>query len=110
MPIRPPRICTCGRVVPSGTRCACEQRRRALTDRRRPTARERGYTSAWEKARAGFLKSHPTCTRCGDPATVVDHITPHRGNKALFWDKANWQPLCTPCHSRHKQREEHGHE
>lgn len=39
-------------------------------------------------------------------ATVVDHITPHRGDKALFWDSANWQSLCAECHSRFKQIEE----
>ncbi len=38
-------------------------------------------------------------------ATVVDHIVPHRGDNALFWDSANnWQSLCGPCHDRHKQR------
>lgn len=31
-------------------------------------------------------------------ATVVDHIKPHRGDMALFWDEANWQGLCKPCH------------
>lgn len=31
-------------------------------------------------------------------ATVVDHITPHKGDKALFWQRANWQPLCKRCH------------
>ncbi|WP_317617964.1 HNH endonuclease [Rhodobacter capsulatus] len=39
-------------------------------------------------------------------ASVVDHITPHRGNKALFWDRYNWQALCKPCHDRVKQRQE----
>ncbi|WP_327787027.1 hypothetical protein [Agrobacterium rubi] len=31
---------------------------------------------------------------------------PHRGDKRLFWTRANWQPLCTPCHSSTKQRQE----
>lgn len=39
-------------------------------------------------------------------ATVVDHITPHKRDTALFWDKANWQPLCAPCHNSTKQRME----
>ncbi|WP_338021838.1 AAA family ATPase [Aquabacter cavernae] len=46
------------------------------------------------------------CVRCHAPATVVDHIAPHRGDQALFWDKGNWQPLCKPCHDRAKQGEE----
>jgi 5-methylcytosine-specific restriction enzyme A len=40
-------------------------------------------------------------------ATTVDHITPHRGQAALFWDAKNWQSLCTLCHNMHKQRIEH---
>lgn len=39
-------------------------------------------------------------------ATVVDHIVPHKGDQALFWDTDNWQPLCEPCHNSVKQREE----
>lgn len=67
------------------------------------SARKRGYTWQWEKARAAFLSEHPLCRRCGDagvttPANVVDHITPHNGDPALFWDRANWQPLCKRCH------------
>lgn len=73
-------------------------------DARRPTARQRGYTAAWNKARLEFLAYHPACACCQAPATVVDHATPHRGDIAIFWDKANWQVLCKPCHDRHKQR------
>lgn len=40
-------------------------------------------------------------------ATVVDHIKPHRGDESLFYDAANLQSLCKPCHDRHKQRQEH---
>jgi 5-methylcytosine-specific restriction endonuclease McrA len=40
------------------------------------------------------------------PATVVDHVAPHKGDQRLFWDTANWQALCKPCHDRHKQRQE----
>ena len=32
-------------------------------------------------------------------ATVVDHIKPHRGDKKLFWDRGNWQPLCEHHHN-----------
>ncbi|WP_253281401.1 HNH endonuclease signature motif containing protein [Cupriavidus sp. HPC(L)] len=37
---------------------------------------------------------------------VVDHIKPHRGDQALFWDRSNWQTCCAMHHSRDKQREE----
>ena len=109
MPVRAPRLCACGKRVPSGARCPCQAKRdaerKARFDKNRPNSSQRGYTSAWEKARAAFLARHPYC-RCGALATVVDHIKPHRGDRELFWDKSNWQPLCTPCHSGAKQREE----
>jgi 5-methylcytosine-specific restriction protein A len=39
------------------------------------------------------------------PATVVDHVVPHRGNQRLFWDPANWAALCKPCHDAKTARE-----
>ena len=110
MPIRSPRLCGCGKIVPSGIRCECQQRadreRKARNDANRPSARERGYGTKWQQARAGYLISHPTCTMCGKPATIVDHVTPHKGDDKLFWRRSNWQPLCVPCHSGKKQRED----
>ncbi|WP_320109629.1 HNH endonuclease [Rhodopseudomonas sp. P2A-2r] len=47
-----------------------------------------------------------TGQRCGQPASVVDHIIPHRGDRARFWDRTNWQPLCTHCHASRKQSAE----
>lgn len=72
---------------------------------------ERGYGSRWRKARVLFLLRHPLCVYCQakgvtTPATVVDHITPHRGDMELFWDEHNWQSLCAHCHNSDKQREE----
>ncbi|WP_343039067.1 HNH endonuclease signature motif containing protein [Propylenella binzhouense] len=85
---------------------AADRERKARHDQNRPSARERGYDSKWQRERAAYLAAHPTCERCGAPATVVDHITPHRGDMKLFWRRSNWQPLCTPCHSRAKQAQE----
>ncbi|MGK5049620.1 HNH endonuclease [Janthinobacterium sp. GB4P2] len=94
---------------------------------------KRGYSYAWQKARAGYLRSHPLCVyclreaayssvrdltpskailRCSElglaipKASVVDHIEPHRGDQVLFWNKSNWQSLCGTHHSADKQREE----
>ena len=72
----------------------------------RPTAAKRGYNARWQKARRTYLQQHPLCVLCEKegrvvPATVVDHITPHKGDSALFWDVAgNWQPLCKPHHDK----------
>ena len=88
-------------------------------------------TAVGQQARAAYLVKHPFCAYClrdagisyqqdavtiglacatkgiGQPhAQVVDHIEPHRGDQALFWNKANWQALCSTHHSADKQREE----
>lgn len=62
----------------------------------------------WQKGRAWFLRQNPLCVFCGEkglavPATVVDHVIPHKGNKELFFDQNNWQALCSPCHDGFKQ-------
>ena len=69
------------------------------------SAAERGYSADWRKARRRFLAVNPLCAACLKrgvltPATVVDHILPHRGNPQLFWDESNWQPLCKRCHDK----------
>jgi 5-methylcytosine-specific restriction protein A len=42
------------------------------------------------------------------PASVVDHIVPHRGDMALFWDRSNWQAMSKLCHDRKTARENGG--
>ncbi|RCW85434.1 HNH endonuclease [Phyllobacterium bourgognense] len=106
---RPPRLCSCGKIVAHGVRCTCQAKqdreRKARFDQKRPSARARGYNNEWQKARAEYLRHHPIC-RCGATAQCVDHIQPHKGNQRLFWNRANWQPLCLPCHNSIKQRQE----
>jgi hypothetical protein len=66
----------------------------------------------WRKLRWQVLTEHLfTCTGCKRVVTpssqaVVDHKVPHRGDPRLFWDHANLQCLCKPCHDSVKQREE----
>jgi 5-methylcytosine-specific restriction protein A len=112
MPMRPPRICAgCGRIVRPSDTCPCQKARKARADARRPSARERGYSSAWDKASADYLAAHPWCVMCAEYgqrrlATVTDHVIPHRGDKRLFWDRSNWQGLCGPHHNSTKQSAE----
>lgn len=75
------------------------------------TAAQRGYDHRWRKARAQFLRQHPLCRYCQEdgriePATVVDHIIPHRGDPELFWDQSNWQAVCKAHHDSTIAREE----
>jgi 5-methylcytosine-specific restriction protein A len=75
------------------------------------TTNDRGYTYAWQQARARFLAEHPLCEFCKargvvELAEVVDHKVPHRGDMALFWDETNWQALSKRCHDSEKARQE----
>ena len=93
---------------PVGVRSAAEVKREL--DRQRPSAARRGYGRRWRKARAAFLACHPLCAACRAqgrvvPATVVDHVVPHRGDQKLFWDESNWEPFCKPCHDAKTARE-----
>lgn len=71
------------------------------------------HTKRWKRMRwAVLLRDEFTCRRCGDQlilktrTLVADHIVPHRGDEALFWDERNLQTLCASCHSGAKQRDE----
>ena len=102
-PKRPCRYPGCPNLCESGT--YCPEHSAASPDRLRGHAAERGYDAKWRRARKRFLQHHPLCANCLSqgvltPATVVDHIVPHRGDRALFWDEKNWQPLCKSCHDR----------
>ncbi|MCW5758279.1 MAG: HNH endonuclease [Phenylobacterium sp.] len=52
------------------------------------------YTCQWEGC--GLIVARPH----------ADHISPHRGDRALFFDDANVQTLCPPHHNSAKQRQE----
>jgi len=117
MPRKPCSIPGCrGLVVVGVSRCArhqaqFEQERVALSDQARADAPWRKWykTAAWRARRAQQLASDPLCRLCPSwsrqPATVADHVVPHRGDHALFWFGA-LQSLCKPCHDTKKQRAE----
>lgn len=70
-------------------------------------------TARWKRLRQWQLSQEPLCLMCLEcdivtEATVADHVEPHRGAQALFWDPDNLQSLCAGCHSRFKQQQEHG--
>jgi 5-methylcytosine-specific restriction protein A len=67
------------------------------------------YNYAWQKYRKQYLEEHEWCVmhlRRGKSvkANIVDHKIPHKGDKELFWNPDNHQPLCKACHDSIKQR------
>jgi len=91
-------------------------RARPRDKRERGNARQRGYSSRWDKFRAAFLAANPVCIYCLNstgrvtPATVVDHIIPHKGDPDLFWPDGDPQdhfaPCCKACHDGPKAKAE----
>jgi 5-methylcytosine-specific restriction protein A len=91
-----------------------------MTDRRSPEAE--AYRALYRQARwrgphgrrAQQLQKQPLCEMCLKakrltPATVADHVIPHRGDPDQFW-QGELQSLCDAwpyrCHSKVKQSEE----
>jgi 5-methylcytosine-specific restriction enzyme A len=58
----------------------------------------------WKRRARHQLKTEPLCAAClvkGKimPASIADHVEPHRGNWNAF-RLGRLQSLCTDCHSR----------
>lgn len=120
MPVRPPRTCChpgCLQFASGSGLCglhhaerevrqaAARARHLAKSDIERGSAAARGYDHRWRAYRKSFLVKHPLCRACEaedrvTAAVIIDHIVPHRGDSTTFWDKANHQPLCEPCHTK----------
>lgn len=100
---------------------------RQLPREPRRSAFSRGYTKRWTTASKAFRLLYPLCgmrppTADGTfvppvmsgcfveqrttPATLTDHVIPHRGDEVLFWAETNWQSLCDHCHNRKTQHED----
>ncbi|HFI0610336.1 TPA: HNH endonuclease [Streptococcus suis] len=112
MPRRPSIPCKqkgCPNLVPYGQKYCDNHKANHQLDAK--STKAKGYNAKWNKARLRYLKVHPLCVQCNakgrlTKATVVDHITPHRGDQELFWDQSNWQALCKSCHDRKTQTED----
>jgi 5-methylcytosine-specific restriction protein A len=91
----------CPELTDSGY-CAEHKKQR---NAQRGTAHERGYTHRWAKYSKWYLRRNPLCV-CAEckqrvvplPAEVTDHIIPHKGDYALFWDPENHQAMAKRCH------------
>ena len=114
MPCAAPHPCTypgCSTLTHE-RRCPehLRQERRELA-RSCPNATARGYGHEWRKASRRFLRENPLCVLCRQAgkmraSEVTDHIVPHKGDMAVFWDRTNWQALCRRCHSRKTAKED----
>lgn len=109
-PLRPCRHPGC----PALTREGYCPRHKPSKASRRGSAEYHGWYSlpVWtEDLRPAQLLREPFCRECAKRgirtrATVVDHVTPHRGDWALFIDPANHQSLCKSCHDRKTAKEQ----
>lgn len=73
-------------------------------------------TQRWRNLRIEILTRDAwTCQKTGviclgtypaDNSAVVDHIRPHHGDEALFWDPTKLQTVSKAYHDRTKQAEE----
>jgi len=105
--VEPRRPCAqpnCGRLTRSGL-CPDHARQR---EQQRPNAdiRRWYHTPRWRELRARVLREEPWCASCAAggvrrATTDADHITAHRGDPALFWNRANLHGL---CHAHHAQK------
>ena len=103
-PLRPCRHPGCAALTREGY-CPRHKPRAAP---RRASAEWHGWYSlaVWtDDLRPGQLLREPWCRACAKRgvrtrATVVDHVTPHKGDWALFTDRGNLQSLCKSCHDR----------
>ena len=97
---------------PGSPRCRDHAREFSRRDRQRQFA-DLYNTGVWRRMRARQLRDFPLCAECirhgkVTAATEVDHITPHKGDAKLFFDKRNLQSLCKRCHSAKTAREDGG--
>lgn len=111
------RVCSrpgCGEFTDQGGRCPdC----RAKAEKKRGTARQRGYDRAWEQTRAAYLAAHPFC-ECDDcealpkatrpAATDVDHIDGLGPKGPRGHDPTNLRALTHAHHSRRTARDQPG--
>jgi 5-methylcytosine-specific restriction protein A len=112
MPVAPARACPrsgCPQLQP------CPDHAKGETHAEVSTARpwSRLYdTQRWKRLSAKVRQLETTCRACyvegrpPKPSRHVDHIVPHRGDLARFYDRTNVQALCAECHSAKTRREQ----
>ena len=108
MPVRPPVHRPMG-ALSDAQRAAAKK----AFDKKRGTAAQRGYDSKWIELRNIVRAEEPLCRQCLAEGRItatqeIDHIIPHKGNRALFIARDNLQGLCKRHHSAKTAREDGG--
>ncbi len=110
-PLRPCKRTGCTALTREGW---CEQHKPDWRERERKASAAWHWmynTKWWKRTRQMVLLEDPWCYECAAHgqrvrATEVDHRTPHRGVRTLFFDRTNLGGLCHACHSRKTMREQ----
>ena len=114
MPRRPKKPCKfpgCPELT-EGNYCEAHQKEMGSESKRRDIPYKHLYkTKYWQQLRQQVLNKQPLCVECLKakritPATVVDHIKPHKGNEKLFYNLKNLQSMCKSCHDRKTTKED----
>jgi len=124
-PLRPCPVNGCPELTTGGKCDVHRQQSAKVSEARRGTAQERGYTYKWSLTSQQHLRQYPLCGmkdvcayegwrgECYEQgrttkATCTDHIIPHKGDRHLFWDPLNRCSLCERCHNLKTSRYEGG--
>ena len=78
----------------------CEFHKKTAYTRKHPEYQQLYNSKQWKALRRMFLRQHPICMveGCNEPATIVDHIRDHHGDRELFFSWDNLQSLCKHHH------------
>ena len=79
------------------------ERSRGEAHKHRPNARQRGYSTTYEKARAVVLGRYPLCRVCESRGVVREavethHVVPVQADRTLADHVGNLLPVCELCH------------
>lgn len=76
----------------------------------RPSARQRGYDTQFEKAARAYLaRPENALCECGKPAVLVRHKISIRKRPDLRMALSNWKPGCHRCNRMDREREARGY-
>ena len=102
MPLRPCAHPTCPELVRFPDRyCPKHAGLELRAKDSRPSARQRGYTTTWDKIRRHVLTAEPLCRRCAaDGHAMIADLVHHKDHDPHNNNRDNLEPLCTSCHEK----------